>query len=118
MLARQYLRGRHQRRLPAAPGGKPHAGGGHHGLAAAHIALTEPVHGAAGGHVAHGVPDGAALGGGEGKGQGGVEIGHIRRPAGQAVYRLTPLAQQRQAAAQEEQLLEHQPPPGGVQRLR
>ena len=117
MLAGQYFRGGHQGRLPAALGGEPHAGGGHHGLAAAHIALAQAVHGPAGGHIAYGVRDSPPLGGGEGKGQGGIEGRHVRRLTGQAGHRLPPLPQQGQTAAQKEQLLKYQTPPRGVQRL-
>ena len=61
VLPCQNFRGGHQRRLPPGLGGKPHAGGGHHGLAAAYITLTQPVHGLGRSHIRHGIADGAAL---------------------------------------------------------
>lgn len=46
VLLRQNLCGGHQRALVAVFYGAAGGSGGHHGLAGAHIALTETVHGA------------------------------------------------------------------------
>ena len=118
VLAGQDLRGSHQCRLPAVPGGEPDAGRGHHGLAAAHVALTQAVHDAAGGHVGDGLLHGAALGAGEGEGQGVVKGRKAQIFAGGAAACLPAGAQQLQAAGQHEKLLEHQTAAGDVQRLR
>ena len=118
MLPGQYLRGGHQRRLPAVLGGKPDTRRRHHGLAAAHVALHQPVHGPAPGHVANGVVNGPALGLREREGQGAVKTVHIHRMARRPRHVLPPVAQQLQAAGQQKQLLKHQPPPRHLQRLK
>ncbi len=114
MLAGQDLRRRHQGALPAALGGEPNAPGGHHGLAAAHIALTQAVHGPIPRHVGGGIGQRPALGARQRKGQLGVEGGKVHRLTGGACHVLPPGTQTGEAAAEEEQLLEHQPPPGHV----
>ena len=58
VLSGQDLGGCHHGALPAVPGGEPDAGGCHHGLAAAYVALAEPVHRTAAGHITGGVASG------------------------------------------------------------
>ena len=77
--------GGHQGALPAAPGRQPHRPGGHRRLAAAHIALDQPVHHPARGHVLKQLPQGALLGPGRGKGQQGGIL--LRRPVPAAAPR-------------------------------
>ena len=117
VLAGQNLRRGHQGALPAILSGEPHAGGSHHGLAAAHISLTQAVHGPLGAHIAHSIVDGALLGTGEGEGQLFVEGGQVNGMAGGAGHVLSGGAQQMEAAGQEEQLLEHHAAAGDLQRL-
>ena len=118
MLPGQYLRGGHQRRLPAVLGGKPDTGCRHHGLAAAHVALHQPVHGPAPGHVTHGVVNGPALGLRQREGQGAVKGVHVHGAAHRPCHVLPPVAQKLQAAGQQKKLLKHQPPPGHLQCLK
>ncbi len=65
VLARQDLRGRHQRRLHAGFHRVEHGDEGHHGLAAADIALQQAQHPVRRGHVAADLRQGLALGVGE-----------------------------------------------------
>ena len=118
MLPGQDLRRGHQGRLPPALGGEPDAGRRHHGLAAAHIPLTQAVHGAAGGHVTYGILHGTALGVRQREGQGVIKGIHGDPPAHRAGHVLPAAPQQPEAAGQQEQLLESQTAPGLGQRLR
>ena len=117
VLPGQNLRGGHQGRLTAVFHTEIHAGGGHHGLAGAHVSLTQAVHGGAGGHVGDGLLHAAPLGIGQGEGQRVVEGGHVHHLKGSHGHRLPPLPQTPQSDGEEKQLLEGQPPPGQVQRL-
>ena len=118
VLPGQNFRRGHQGRLPSALGGEPHAPRRHHGLAAAHIPLAQPVHGPPGSHVRHRLRNGPALGVCKGEGEGPVKFLHIRRGAGRPRHIRAPGAEHLQPAGEDEQLLKHHPPPGQVQRLR
>ena len=117
VLLGQQLRGGHQGALAAVFRRQPRPVGRHHGLARAHIALHQPVHGRAGGGVGRHLLHGPPLGGREGEGQQGQKL--LRRRDGKAhsLRPLPPGAQQGHAAGQAEQLLEDQPPPGQLQGL-
>ena len=69
VLLCQDLRGSHQGSLLSVPGGAEGRSGGHHGLAAAHITLHQPVHGGASAQIPDDVLHCPALCPGEGKGQ-------------------------------------------------
>ena len=112
VLLGQDLRGGHQGRLAAVLHAEVHTGGGHHGLAGAHVSLTETVHGRAGAHVRQGLLHAAALGVCQGKGQGAVEGLHVHLTAGGHMDHLTALAEPLQPDGEEKQLLKGQPPPG------
>ena len=101
MLFCQQLRGGHQRRLTAVFDAEIHAGGGHHGLTGADISLTETVHGLAALHIGNGFLYTAALGVGEGKGEGVVKRGHIHRLKRFHGDGLPPGAQQLQSNGEE-----------------
>ena len=118
MLPGQDLRRGHQGRLPPALGGEPDAGRRHHGLAAAHVPLTQAVHGATGGHIACGILHGTALGVRQREGQGVIKGIHGDLAAHRAGHVLPAAPQQPEAAGQQEQLLESQTAPGLGQRLR
>ena len=118
MLPGQYLRRGHQGRLPPALGGEPDAGRRHHGLAAAHVPLTQAVHGAAGGHVTYGILHGTALGVRQREGQCVIKGIHRDLAARRAGHVLPAAPQQPEAAGQQEQLLESQTASGLGQRLR
>ena len=118
MLPGQNFRRGHQGRLPSALGGEPHAPRCHHGLAAAHISLAQPVHGPPGFHVRHRLRNGPALGLRKREGEGLVKFLHVRRLAGRPRHIRAPGAEHLQPAGEDEQLLKHHPPPGQVQRLR
>ena len=117
VLLGQDLGGCHQRALPAGLDG--HAGGqrGHHGLAAAHVALQQAVHGLLARQVAGDLLGHAALGLGELEGQRGQQLlgQATRRRAqhrGAQVLARAPSLQLRQLLRQ--QLLGLQPQPGRV----
>ena len=118
VLLGQDLRGGHQGRLAAVLYAEVHAGGGHHGLAGAHVPLDQPVHGGAGAHIGKGLLHTAALGVRQGEGERGIERLHVHAAAGRHVDHLPALAEPIQADGEEEQLLKGQPPPGQVQGLR
>ena len=69
MLARQDLCRRHERRLTARFDGNQHGEQGHHGLAAAHVALQQPQHAVIRGHVGGDLRHGLPLRAGQGEGQ-------------------------------------------------
>ena len=117
VLLGQDLRGGHQGRLPAVLHHKVHAGGGHHGLAGAHVPLAQAVHGDAPLHVGQGLVHAAALGVRQGEGEGTVKPVHIHGAAGLHLHHLSPPAQPLQSDGEQKQLLKGQPPPGQVQRL-
>ena len=77
MLLRQNFRGRHQGALFSVPGGAVRRGSRHHGLAAAHVALNQPVHRRALSEIRQDLLHRPLLGAGEGKGQRGIERLHI-----------------------------------------
>ena len=118
MLLGQNFRGGHQRRLPPVFHAEVHAGGGHHGLAGAHVALAQPVHGHPGAHICQCLLHAPPLGVRQGEGQGIIKRLHVHIVAGRHVDGLPPGAQPLQADGEQEQLLKGQPPPGQVQRLR
>ena len=118
MLLGQDLRGGHQGRLTAVFYGVIHAGGGHHGLAGAHVPLAQAVHGRAGGHIRQGFIYAPALGGSQCKGKSLVKNLHVHGGAGGDGYRHPALSQALEADGEEEQLLKGQPPPGEVQGFR
>ena len=112
VLLRQNFRRGHQGTLAAVANGQECRCCGHHGLAAAHVSLDQPVHGNAQGHIPADVLNGPLLGTGQGKGQGGekgrqVRIGIGRRPAG-----LPGPAQLGQPGGEHEKFLEDHPPLG------
>ena len=117
MLPGQDLRGGHQGRLAAVFRREVDAGGGHHGLAGAHVPLAEPVHGKARAHVGECLVDGAALGPRQGEGEGGVEGRHVHRLHGGDRYGAAPGPEPGKAQGEEEELLKGQPPPGQAQGL-
>ena len=117
MLPGQNLRGGHQRRLAAVFHREVHAGGGHHGLAAAHVPLTKAVHGPAGGHVPQGLLHTSALGLRQGEGERAVKRPHVHGAEGLHLHGPPPLPQPPEAQGEEEQLLKGQPPPGQLQGL-
>ena len=117
MLLRQNLRGGHQGRLLAVPGGDPGGGRRHGGLAAAHVALDQAVYDPPAGKVGGDLPDDPLLGPGEGEGEGGLEFSHVRhREAGPGLL-VPPRPEQGQAHGEDEELLEDQPVPGPGQGL-
>ncbi len=75
VLLRQQLRGRHERRLIAVFDREQHAEEGHDRLPGPHVPHEQPVHADRGRHVGRDLPHGAALGGGEGKGELRLESG-------------------------------------------
>ena len=117
MLPGQNFRGGHQGRLAAVFRREVDAGGGHHGLAGAHVPLAEPVHGKARAHVTQGLADGAALGPRQGEGEGGVEGRHVHRTHGGHGDSAPPGPEPGKAQGEEEELLKGQPPPGQAQGL-
>jgi hypothetical protein len=74
VLFGQDFSGGHQRALPAGVHGQARRQGRHHGLARAHIALQQPVHGHGAGQVGGDFFAHAALGGGQVERQHGHEL--------------------------------------------
>ena len=80
MLLRQDLRRGHQCRLEAVPCGTEGRRGCNHRLAAAHIALKQPVHGHAPAKIIQDLPDCPVLRIRQGKGEAPVKIHELRVP--------------------------------------
>ena len=120
VLPGENFRGGHQHGLVSVGHRQQHGVDGHHGLAAAHVALQEPVHGQRAGHVGGDLGDRPLLARGQLEGEeaadAGVDLGRGLQGRGlPLVVLLLPLDGQRQL--QNQQLLIHQPPPGAVQTL-
>ena len=77
MLLRQDFRGGHQCALLAVLGGAVSRRGGYHSLAAAHVALDQPVHGAAFAEIRQNFLHRPPLGSRQGKRQGRIERSHV-----------------------------------------
>ena len=112
MLAGQHLRGRHEGALAAALRGIPDAGGGGEGLAAAHIALYQAVHGPAGTHVRHGLIHRAQLRACGGEGEGVVELPQVGGLEPYAVFGAPASPEHGERAGEDEELLKYQAAPG------
>ena len=111
MLAGQQLGRGHDDGLLLVFRREKSAGRGDEGLAAADVALQQPVHPPAGAQVGVGLRDGAALRARRGKGQGRKELLRVARGEGLPRLPLLARAQKLQRAAEGEQLLKDQPPP-------
>ena len=75
VLGGEHLGGGQQGRLSSTADHLEHGPQGHEGLAAAHVALKEPLHGDGSGQVGGDLPAYPHLSDGELIGQGGVEVG-------------------------------------------
>ncbi len=110
----------HQHGLEAVGHRQQHGVDRHHGFAAPHVALQEPVHRPRAGHVGGNLGDGLFLSRGELEGEqpadAGVDLGRgqERRRLSLVVLLLPPDGQ---GKLQDEQLLIHQSPPGAIQTL-
>ena len=122
VLLGQHLGGGHQGSLAAGGDRREQGRQGHHGLAAAYIALHQPGHRLGAHQVGADLRQHALLGAGEGEGQQVEEAGHQvvgvagqgergRRPAPQ------PLAPQAQGQLQQQELVEHQAMAPALERL-
>ena len=117
VLLGQDLRGGHEGRLLPVPGGDPGRGGGHSGLAAAHVALDQPIHHPAALQIGGDLPDDPLLGPGQGEGQGRLEFRKRRHRESGPGLLVPPGAEQGEAHGEDEELLEDQPVPGRLQGL-
>ena len=115
VLGGQDLRGGHEGRLGPGLDYRPAQGGGHGGLAAAHVPLDEAVHGAVPGHVGDGLRDGPPLGAGEPEGQQVLKFLWEAVGQGVGVSGAPPLFDGHEPQLQHQELLEDQPAPGDVQ---
>ena len=110
VLFRQNLRRGHECGLVAVFCRAVDGGGGHYGLAAAHIALHQPVHDRAGGKVAQNVADGRLLRAGQREAERGIERLHLRADI-RLRGGLVPLAaHDGEPRREDKKLLKHQPP--------
>ena len=109
MLLGKNLRGRHQSGLSAIPRGAVGGGRRHHGLAAAHVSLHQPVHGDSPAEILQNFPHRPALGAGEGKGQTIIKGRHVKIRIGLRFLFLPGGAHQGKAGGEYEKLLEDHP---------
>ena len=117
MLFGQQLGGGQQGPLVPRADGCPEGGGGHQGLAAAHVPLQQAVHGGLAGHIGQDLVHRPALGPGGGKGQAGPEGPRIGPAHGRPGGGAAPVFQAAHPQLQHQQLLKDQPPPGLLHRL-
>ena len=117
MLLRQDLRGGHHGGLDPVFRGQPGSRRGHHGLAAAHVALDQPVHHAAAPQVSHDLGHGPFLGVGQLVGQSLQEGRQIQLLPGLPAFLGPAAAQQGKTHGEDKEFLKHQPVPGPVQGL-
>ena len=115
VLLRQNFRGGHHGALQAVFRGEIDRRRGHHGLAAAHVALDEPGHGHGLCEIRAHVVDGPLLGAGQLEGQGGTEGVQVQRPHGLPAVLGGAGPEHGKADGEDEELLKHQPVSGDVQ---
>ena len=118
MLLREDLRRGHERGLMAVLYDAESRRGGNHRLAAADVALHEPVHRYAGGEIVQNIIDRALLRASEPEGERHVKRRHAVCPAGLGLAARLPAAQQGQTCGEHEKFLKDQPPPRFIQKLR
>ena len=112
VLLRQNFRGGHHSGLEAVFYCKISSSCRHHGFAAAHVSLNQPVHHPALCKVPHNLPDGPVLGIGEGKGQRLIKGGQIQICEHRPGLFLPGVPQKGKAGGKEEKLLKNHPLPG------
>ena len=117
MLLRQNFRRGHQRRLLVIARCQIGRRSGHHGLAAAHVTLDQPVHRRAAGHVGSDLADGPLLGIRQFKGQGPIKGLQIGVFIGRGGFARSGGPQQAQARGEHKEFLKHQPPLGHLRLL-
>ena len=118
MLGRQNLGRRHQRGLQAVPNHIVAQRRGDGRLAAADVALNQPVHRVRALHVAHRVADGALLRAGQRKGEQRAERRGVVVADRVRVFPRARPADLHHAELQHEQLLKDEPAPRRGERLR
>ena len=109
MLLGQNFRGCHEGGLPAVPDGAEARGSCDHRLAAADVALHEPVHHMAGGQILQDLVDRALLRAGQTEGQRGIKALHAVRRIRLGRQLRPGRAQDSQARGEDEKLLKDQP---------
>ena len=109
VLLGQNFRGGHEGGLPAVPDGAEARGSCDHRLAAADIALHEPVHHMAGGQILQDLVDRALLRAGQTEGQRGIKALHAVRRIRLGRQLRPGRAQDGQARGEDEKLLKDQP---------
>ena len=109
MLLGKDFRRRHQSGLSAISRGAVGGGRRHHGLAAAHVSLYQPVHGNAPTEIRQNFPHRPALGTGEGKGQAVIKGRHVEIRIGFRLFFLPGGAHQGESRGEYEEFLEDHP---------
>ena len=117
MLLGQDLGRRHEGAAESVFPGGPDQRRGHHGFAAAHVALDQAVHDIAGREISQSLAHGPALGAGGPEREGCVELLDIHGLQAAALLFDPALTHLAKRAGQNEELLKHQAAPGNVQRL-
>ena len=112
VLLRENLCRSHQGRLGPVSGRAIGGGRRHHGLAAAHVSLDQPVHGAASAEIPQNLLHRPFLRPCEGKGQALIEFLHPKISVCRNLLHGPGGAHQRQARGEYEELLKNQPFPG------
>ena len=109
MLLSQDLCGCHQRRLAVIVGSAVSRCRSHHGFAAAHVALNQPVHRSAFLEIPDNFIHSPLLGTGEGKGQTGIEGLHVQVLIGGDFYLLPGSPHQGKTCGKNEEFFKNQP---------
>ena len=109
VLLSQDFRGGHERGLLAVICRAERRRRGHHGLAAAHVALHQPVHGRALLKIRENLPNGPLLGPRQGKGQDAVKGLHITIGIRNRLFFRPGRPHQAQARGKDEEFLKNQP---------
>ena len=109
MLLGEDLGRRHERRLTAVLDSAVAGGGRDHRLAAADVALHQPVHHMAGGQIGEDRVDGGLLRMGQLEGQSGIECRHALRLIRHGGKRRARRAQDGKTGGKDEKLLKDQP---------
>ena len=109
VLLRQNFRGGHQGGLFSVPGGAENRRGGHHGFAAAHIALDQPVHRRALLKIRQNLRHRPFLGAGQFKGQGRVKGRQVQIGVGRRLFFRPAGPHQGKPRGKQEEFLKNQP---------
>ena len=110
VLLCQDFRGGHHGRLAAVGDGAVGSRRGHHGLAAAHVALNKAVHGSAPAEIPQNIVDALRLRACEPEGQGAIEGCQVSVFIGRAFFVRPGRPHQAQSRGKDEKFLKNQPP--------